>query len=244
MLLLMEGGFSSVEMKVLQSRMKEGRDQAFKAGKYLSGNPPAPYYHDKAEGGLLIDQQQIKVSIASTHHHRHHALADIAGSAQAAGHQVSIIDAVGDDPELAAMAERVAARTREFTSFIVDDLGVDDLGASRAGACTLHHSCHGLRNLGIKDQPEVLLDHVDGLDRSELPGADECCGFGGLFSVEMPSVSIAMLAKKLDAIESTGADVVVGGDVSCLMHIAGGLHRRGSPVAVRHIAEILDGEQS
>lgn len=149
---------------------------------------------------------------------------------------------VAGDPQLEAAAERVAARTREFTTYLVDDLGIADLGVERSGSCTLHHSCHGLRNLGIRQQPEVLVDHIDGLDVVDLPGADECCGFGGLFSVELPAVSEAMLDKKLDSIEATGADIVVGGDVSCLMHIAGGLHRRGSPIEVRHIAELLDEE--
>jgi len=150
-----------------------------------------------------------------------------------------IPDLVADDDELSEAAQRVAARTREFTSFLVDDLGVTDVGAAGAGSCTLHHSCHGLRNLGVRSQPEALLDNVQGMDRVELPDATECCGFGGLFSLEMPDVSVAMLARKLDNIEASGAGTVVGGDLSCLLHIAGGLHRRGSSIEVRHIAEIL-----
>ena len=146
---------------------------------------------------------------------------------------------VVDDPGLAEMASRVAARTRELTSFLVDDLGITDVGAAAGGTCAIHHSCHGLRNLGIKTQPEQLIDAVDGIDRVELADATECCGFGGLFALEMPNVSVAMLEAKLDSIEASGANVVVGGDVSCLMHIAGGLHRRESAVEVRHIAEIL-----
>ncbi|MFZ0492735.1 MAG: (Fe-S)-binding protein [Acidimicrobiia bacterium] len=151
-----------------------------------------------------------------------------------------IPELVADDPQLHEAAERVAARTRELTTFLVDDLGFGNVGATGEGTCTLHHSCHGLRNLGIKGQPEHLVDSIEGLQRVELEDATECCGFGGLFAIEMPDVSAAMLAKKLDAIEATGADVVVGGDVSCLMHIAGGLHRRGSTVEARHIAELLD----
>jgi|SRR5665811_738901 len=146
---------------------------------------------------------------------------------------------VADDPELAKKARRVAARTRELTTFLVNDLGITDVGATGHGTCTLHHSCHGLRNLGVKSQPEQLLDNIDGLGRVELRDATDCCGFGGMFSLEMPDVSIAMLNKKLDDIEASGTDIVVGGDISCLMHIAGGLHRRESAVEVRHIAEIL-----
>lgn len=146
---------------------------------------------------------------------------------------------VADNPGLTEIARRVAVRTRELTTFLADDLGVTDVGASGEGTCTLHHSCHGLRNLGVKSQPEELLDNVDGIERVELAGATECCGFGGLFALEMPDVSIAMLNEKLDNIEATGADVIVGGDISCLMHIAGGLHRRESAIEVRHIAEML-----
>lgn len=145
---------------------------------------------------------------------------------------------VGDD--LSEASERVAQRTRELTTFVVDDLGIRDAGVSGEGTCVLHHSCHGLRNLGLKEQPEQLLDAVDGLERLELEGSTECCGFGGLFALEMPDVSAAMLEKKLNAIEATGADVVVGGDISCLMHIAGGLHRRDSHIEARHIAEVLE----
>lgn len=145
---------------------------------------------------------------------------------------------VGED--LLDAAERVAQRTRELTTFVVDDLEIRDAGALGEGTCVLHHSCHGLRNLGVKEQPEQLLDAVDGLERFELEGSTECCGFGGLFALEMPDVSAAMLEKKLNAIEAAGPDMIVGGDISCLMHIAGGLHRRDSHIEARHIAEILE----
>jgi L-lactate dehydrogenase complex protein LldE len=150
-----------------------------------------------------------------------------------------IPELVADDPDLHDAATRVATRTRELATFLVEDLDIESTGATGEGSCTVHHSCHGLRNLGIKDQPEHLIDAVDGLQRVQLQGATECCGFGGLFAIEMPDVSAAMLDRKLDSIEATGADVVVGGDISCLMHIAGGLHRRGSAVEARHIAEVL-----
>lgn len=142
-------------------------------------------------------------------------------------------------PEHSA-ALRVASRVRELTQYLVDDLGVSDVGASCAGfSVVFHPSCHGLRNLGIDRQPLELLDQVDGLQRRSQSEADQCCGFGGLFAVEMPDISAAILGTKLDALEATGASVVVGGDVSCLLHIEGGLRRRGSDMKVRHIAEIL-----
>jgi len=139
----------------------------------------------------------------------------------------------------AEVAERVAKRTRELSQFLVDDLEVE-LTAD-CGGCRLayHHSCHGLRGLGLRRQAESLLE---GVAPVALEGADECCGFGGVFSVEMPSVSAAIMDQKLDRIEESGADVVAGGDISCLLHIEGGLRRRGVDIKVRHLAEILDGE--
>ena len=139
-------------------------------------------------------------------------------------------------------ALRVAARTVELTRFLADN-GIDVSGARSDGTVAFHRSCHGLRGLGLDGVGEDLLDR-SGVSRCELEGADECCGFGGLFSIEMPEVSSAMLETKLKAIEASGAEVVVGGDVSCLMHIEGGLHRRGSSVRAAHIAEILAGEEA
>ncbi len=165
---------------------------------------------------------------------------------------------LADDVAYAAKAREVARRTYEFTQFLVDVLGVTaetrrrgdeettrsgrrEAGdAARASSClTYHASCHGLRGLGIKEQPQKLLNQLEGVEFKELPEAEACCGFGGLFAVKMSDISGAILQRKLDNIEATGADMVVGGDVSCLMHIAGGLRRRGSRVAVKHLAEVL-----
>ncbi len=144
----------------------------------------------------------------------------------------------GTDRE--AQANRVAARTRELTQFLVDDL--DAIVAVDCGGCVVayHHSCHGLRGLGLGAQADRLLE---GVDRVDLEGAEECCGFGGLFSVEMPAVSAAIMDEKLNRVEASGADTLVGGDVSCLLHLEGGLRRRGSDIKVRHIAELLAGDR-
>lgn len=150
-------------------------------------------------------------------------------------------DLLDDGPHHDA-ALRVAARVRELTRFLVDDLGITDVGATGSGVVTYHPSCHGLRGLGLRSEPERLIDAADGIERRELPDAEECCGFGGLFSLEMPEISAAILEAKLARIEESGADVVVGGDLSCLMHIGGGLRRSGSSVSTLHIAELLAGE--
>jgi L-lactate dehydrogenase complex protein LldE len=133
-------------------------------------------------------------------------------------------------------AKRVGERVRELTQYLVDDL---ETGIrAECGECSIvyHYSCHGLRELGLSGQADRLLE---GTQRLALHDDKECCGFGGLFSIEMPAVSTAIMNKKLDAIESSGADTVVAGDMSCLIHIAGGLRRRGSATDVKHIALLL-----
>jgi L-lactate dehydrogenase complex protein LldE len=148
-------------------------------------------------------------------------------------------DLLSDDEAYASGARRVAARTRELIQFLAEDTDFEAAAGDCGGCATTYHaSCHALRWLGILEQPKQLLDDAQ-IDRVSLDGEDECCGFGGLFSIKLPEVSAAMLETKIKSIESSGADVVVGVDVSCLMHIGGGLRRAGSAVTTRHVAEIL-----
>jgi L-lactate dehydrogenase complex protein LldE len=147
-----------------------------------------------------------------------------------------------DEPTCSPLAQAVAARTYEFSQYLVEVLGVKDVAARFAGKVTYHPSCHLLRGLGIVQPPQELLAHVADADVVELPGASECCGFGGLFALKMSAISSAMLQRKLDAIAQAGAQTVVACDVSCLLHIGGGLHRRGANIATRHLAEVLAGE--
>jgi L-lactate dehydrogenase complex protein LldE len=144
-----------------------------------------------------------------------------------------------DDPIYLQKARAIHQRAHEFTQFLVNVLGVTDVGAAFPRKVAYHACCHGLRGLGAKDEPESLLAGVARVERCPLADADVCCGFGGLFSVKLPEISSAMLARKLDTIQESGADTVVVTDVSCGMHMAGGLRRRGSPVEVRHIADVL-----
>lgn len=131
---------------------------------------------------------------------------------------------------------RVGARVRELTQFLVDDLATVDRASCDDCTVAYHYSCHGLRDLGLEGQADTLLDEVT---RAPLEGERDCCGFGGLFAIEMPAVSTAIMDRKLNSIEASGADTLVGGDVSCLLHLAGGLRRRGSDIVVKHIAEML-----
>lgn len=146
-----------------------------------------------------------------------------------------------DDPDWLERAQALAARTYEFCEFLVDQLGVVDLGARFDGRLAYHSSCHLLRGLGVDRQPRALLQAVRGAEIVELPYSDECCGFGGVFSVKHPQVSSAMLERKLANIEASGATLIVAGDAGCLTHINGGLHRQGKPPRAVHIAEILAG---
>lgn len=147
-------------------------------------------------------------------------------------------------PEYQEKAERVRGRVREFTSFLIDVMNVEDVGASFPYRVTVHDSCHALRELHIKRQPRMLLRAVRGLELVEMDEAERCCGFGGTFSVKHADISTAMLHEKITSIERSGAEVVTGVDSSCLMQIDGALRRRGLPVRTMHIADILAPEEA
>ncbi len=136
-------------------------------------------------------------------------------------------------------ARALAERTYEFTEYLVDCLGVTRLGARFEGRLTYHASCHLLRELGVDRQPRALLNALQGVELVELPGADECCGFGGVFSVEHPEISAAMLERKLANLDASGAQVVVACDAGCITNINGGLQRRGKTARAVHLAELL-----
>ena len=140
---------------------------------------------------------------------------------------------------LAAAARRVAARTYELSQLLVDVLGVTDVGAYFPHRVTYHPTCHSLRLLRVGDRPYQLLRAVRGIDLTELPDAESCCGFGGTFALKNSDVSTAMLADKMRHVLDTGASVCAAGDSSCLMHIGGGLSRLQAGTRTLHLAEIL-----
>jgi L-lactate dehydrogenase complex protein LldE len=153
--------------------------------------------------------------------------------------QYAKLAARAGDPGLVREVEALAPRVLELTELLVDRLGLVDVGARYAQRVTYHPTCHGLRALQLGDRPLRLLRAVRKIELVELPQAEECCGFGGTFAVKNADTSAAMLADKLAAIESTGATVCTAGDNSCLMHIGGGLRKRGAPIRTVHLAEIL-----
>jgi len=145
-----------------------------------------------------------------------------------------------DDPEWLRRAQALAERTYEFSEYLVDVLGVSDVGARLPGKLTYHASCHLLREIGVDRQPRKLLEAVREAELVELAESTECCGFGGVFSVEHPEISTAMLQRKIDNIEASGAEWVVSCDGGCITNINGGLRRMGKAEMAVHIAQVLD----
>jgi len=154
-------------------------------------------------------------------------------------HQHAELAAAAGDDELAARATDTARRTYELSEFLMDVLGVTDVGAYFPHRVTYHPTCHSLRLLRVGDRPLQLLRAVRGLDLVELPGAEQCCGFGGTFAVKNADTSTAMLTDKMADVLATHAEVCTAGDASCLMHIGGGLSRLRSGTRTVHLAEIL-----
>ena len=166
----------------------------------------------------------------------------VAPSGSCAGcarHQHGLVARRSGDPQLQRAVAEVSPRVHELSEFLVDVLGVTDVGASFPHRVTYHPTCHSLRMLGVGDRPVRLLRAVAGIDLVELPAAAECCGFGGTFAVKNLDTSVAMGSDKARRVLETGAEVLVAGDNSCLMHIGGLLSRQRAGVRVLHLAEVL-----
>ena len=154
-------------------------------------------------------------------------------------HQHAMVADRAGDPGLRAAVDTLAPRTYELSEFLVDVLGVTDVGASFPHTVAYHPTCHSLRMLGVGDRPRRLLEAVHGLRLVDLPRAEECCGFGGTFAMKNAETSVAMGSDKVASVRASGAEVLVAGDNSCLMHIGGLLSRQRSGIRTMHLAEIL-----
>jgi Fe-S oxidoreductase len=161
-----------------------------------------------------------------------------------ARHQHSIVARRSGDPTLIDAVARTGPVTYELSEFLVDVLGVTDVGAYFPHRVTYHPTCHSLRLLGVGDRPRRLLEAVRGLTLIDLPQAEECCGFGGTFAVKNSDTSVAMVSDKVRHVRETGAEVLVAGDNSCLMNIGGALSRQRTGVRTMHLAEILAATES
>lgn len=150
-------------------------------------------------------------------------------------------DLLGDDAEWAPRAANLAQRTHELMSFLVDVRGVESVAGVFRGTVAYHDSCSNLRDLGVRDQPRKLLAGLDGVDLQEVPESEACCGFGGSFSVKYGPISTDIVGRKAEALSSVRPDLILGGDLGCLLNIAGKMRREGSEIPVRHAAEVLAG---
>jgi L-lactate dehydrogenase complex protein LldE len=150
-------------------------------------------------------------------------------------------DLLASDKAYADRARRLAAKTFELTQFLVDVRKVDRITAKLSGSVTYHDSCSSLREMEVKAQPRKLLAGIEGLTFKELPDGESCCGFGGTFCVKYPEISNRMVEEKTGNIVKSGADLLLAGDLGCLLNMAGKLKRQGSPVQARHVAEVLAG---
>jgi Fe-S oxidoreductase len=159
-------------------------------------------------------------------------------------HQHQIVAQRSGDPALVRGVEALAPRVYELSEFLVDVLGVVDVGAYFPHKVTMHPTCHSSRLLDVGDRPERLLRAVRGITVVDLPEAQECCGFGGTFALKNPDVSVAMGADKARHVRESGAEVLVAGDNSCLMHIGGLLTRQRAGIRVMHLAEILAAQEA
>jgi L-lactate dehydrogenase complex protein LldE len=148
---------------------------------------------------------------------------------------------LADEPEWHGRAVALASRVHELTDFLVNVARIEKLPSDFTGTLTYHDSCTGLRSMGIKDQPRQLLGRLPGVTVREMNGAEECCGFGGTFSVKFGEISAAIAERKCDNIRAAAADAVVGGDLGCLLNIEGKLRRMGDDTPVLHVAEVLAG---
>lgn len=150
-------------------------------------------------------------------------------------------DLLADDPAYADRARALAARTHEITSFLADVMGMARTDAALSASATYHDSCTGLRALGVKAQPRALLAGVEGLSLREMREPETCCGFGGAFCVKFPDISTRMVSDKCADIAETGAELLLAGDLGCLLNMAGRARREGRDFRARHVVEVLAG---
>ncbi|MEZ5923229.1 MAG: (Fe-S)-binding protein [Hyphomicrobiaceae bacterium] len=146
------------------------------------------------------------------------------------------------EPEWSGRAASLAAKTYELVSFLVDVMGVTKVDVSWPAKAAYHDACSGLRELGVREQPRKLLNTISGLEIVEVADRDACCGFGGTFSVKYPEISNAIVADKTKRVAETGCNLLIAGDLGCLLNLAGKIGREGRQIEVRHVAEVLAGQ--
>ena len=223
--------YPQVGVSVVRVLRKLGVDLAFPADQTCCGQPL--YNSGYTKRARQLGQRVLK-SFADSEY------VVVPSGSCAAMMRVFYLDLFQDEPPMLEQARRMAPKVYEFSQVLTDVLGVEDVGSAYPGTATYHPSCHLLREMEVRDQPKRLLRAVKDLRLEDLPQEETCCGFGGTFSVKYPHISEGMLADKIANVTSTGADTLVSCDMSCLLHIEGGLSRQGSDIRVRHLAQVLD----
>jgi L-lactate dehydrogenase complex protein LldE len=214
-----------------------GVDVEFPAGQTCCGQP-------MVNTGYLDEAVPVVRAFVSAFEGYDAVVVPSGSCAGSARHQHSIVARRSGDPGLADAVSELSPKVHELSQFLVDVLGVEDVGAYFPHTVTYHPTCHSLRMLGLGDRPLRLLEHVRGLRLVDLPGAEECCGFGGTFALKNSDTSVAMGTDKARRVQETGAEVLVAGDNSCLMHVGGLLSRQRAGVRVMHLAEVLAATES
>jgi L-lactate dehydrogenase complex protein LldE len=224
--------FPSTGKAVVALLRRLGVDIGFPAGQACCGQP-------MVNTGYLDEAVPVVRNFVDAFAGYDAVVAPSGSCAASARHQHEIVARRSGDPGLVAAVEEVSPRVYELSEFLLDVLGVVDVGASFPHRVTYHPTCHSLRLLHVGDRPTRLLRAVRGLQLLDLPEAEECCGFGGTFAVKNADTSVAIGADKARHVLDTGAEVLVAGDSSCLLHIGGLLSRQRSGVRVLHLAEVL-----
>jgi L-lactate dehydrogenase complex protein LldE len=229
---LIDTFFPEVGEAMVDVLRRAGTQVEFASGQTCCGQPTF-------NAGLRAEARKIAEHTIRTFEH---APGDVVLPSGSCAHMIrhNYAELFADDPAWLPRAQVLAKRTFEFTEYLVDVLGVVDTGARWDGPLSYHPTCHLHRGLGVDRQPRLLLANVRGAEVRELPEAQDCCGFGGIFSVEQPELSAEMLKRKIRNLETTQSPTLVVCDAGCLMHIQGGLHRNKMPQRVLHIAQILN----
>lgn len=228
---LVDSFFPEVGVSTVRLLRRFGVDVDFPEGQTCCGQPAFNAgYHPEARA---VAETWLDAFLASDY------IVSPSGSCGGMIHH-GYAELFADDPVRLAQVKELSEKTYEISQFLVDVLGVEDVGARFRAKATYHPSCHATRLLGVHDAPLRLLRHVRDLELVELPFAQECCGFGGTFSVKLGEVSTAIVSDKAQHVMDTGAEVLVGTDMGCLMNIGGRLRRLGSPVRVMHVAQLLE----
>lgn len=229
---LVDTFFPRVGLAMVEVLQRAGADVEFARDQTCCGQPTF-------NAGLRAEARRIAEHTIKTFEH---ADGDVVLPSGSCAHMIrhNYAELFADDEAWLLRAKALAARTYEFTEYLVDVLHFTDAGARWDGMLTYHPTCHLHRGLGVDRQPRLLLANVRGAEVRELPQAQDCCGFGGIFSMEHPELSAEMLKRKINNLEASGSPTLVVCDAGCLMHIQGGLHRNKMPQRVVHISEVLN----